>query len=78
LRLAELPGATVWLVQQWNPGTRFALLGKPGSGTHRGNSAWKTGELRDALHYGLGGVYPQIDHSDRCFALAGMQGLLVV
>jgi len=24
-------GATVWLVQQWVVGTRFALLGKPDS-----------------------------------------------
>ena len=24
---------TAWLVQQWNPGTRFALLDKPDSGT---------------------------------------------
>ncbi|NOY42583.1 MAG: hypothetical protein GXP26_12210 [Planctomycetes bacterium] len=31
----ELLGATVWLAQQWNPGTRFALLDKPDSGTHR-------------------------------------------
>ena len=28
-------GATVWLVQQWNPGTRIALLGKPDSGTRQ-------------------------------------------
>ncbi len=26
-------GATVWLVQQWNPGTHIALLDKPDSGT---------------------------------------------
>ncbi len=28
-------GATVWLAQQWNPGTRFALLDKPDSGTRQ-------------------------------------------
>jgi len=27
-------GATVWLVQQWNPGTRFALLDKPNPVRH--------------------------------------------
>ncbi len=29
-------GATVWLAQQWHPGTRIALLGKPDSGTQGG------------------------------------------
>jgi len=35
LRAIPPQGATVWLAQQWNIGTRFALLGKPDSATRR-------------------------------------------
>ncbi len=38
-------GATVWLVQQWNAGTRIALLDKPDSGTQGGFAFYISKEL---------------------------------
>ena len=53
-------GGTVWLAQQWNPGIRFALLDKPGSGTQLGMScAFST--LSVILHSEwYGGTFPTI------------------
>ncbi len=45
-------GATAWLVQQWNPGTRLTLLDKPDSGTRlssRVEALAREGELHRLL-----------------------------